>query len=278
MQIKKAIITAGGPDQRQLPLQQLVDSQGKSQSALSIILDEINGAGVENIGVVVSKGDAEVFSNALGEGRKRITFIEQETPSGYGHAVWSAREYSGEDPFLLLVSDHLYVSSEGTCCARQLVNIAVAENCAVSAVQATHESKLPDFGVIGGRLEPGKSGLYEVTEVLEKPSPTRAEQSLVVPGLRAGRYLCFFGMHALTPGIMHLLDEQHSAGNHLSLSAALDQLGKRERYLATELDGRRYDLGQKYGLLTAQLAIALGSEDRDEVMTMLVELLAQSKS
>jgi UTP--glucose-1-phosphate uridylyltransferase len=144
-------------------------------------------------------------------------------------------------------------------------------------VQATHESKLPYYGTVGGHLVAGRKGLYEISQVLEKPTPTEAEQKLIVPGLRAGHYLCFFGMHVLRPALMELLAEEIArAENRLvTLSAALAKLAKRERYLACELQGHRYDIGVKYGLLTAQLALALDGQDRDEVLSGLVELLAR---
>ena len=147
----------------------------------------------------------------------------------------------------------------------------------MSAVQATHESKLPYYGTVGGRLVAGQKGLYEISEVLEKPTPTEAEQRLIVPGLRAGHYLCFFGMHVLTPAVMELLAEdiQRAGERSVHLTTALAKLAKRERYLACELQGRRYDIGVKYGLLTAQLALALDGQDRDEVLSGLVELLAR---
>jgi UTP--glucose-1-phosphate uridylyltransferase len=177
----------------------------------------------------------------------------------------------------LLVGDHLYVSGGQKRAAQQLVEIAVAENCAVSAVQATHESKLPYYGTVGGQLVAGRKGVYEISQVLEKPTPTEAEQKLIVPGLRAGHYLCFFGMHVLTPAVMDLLAEEVARRENRSvhLSTALALLAKRERYLACELEGRRYDVGVKYGLLTAQLALALDGRDRDEVLSGLVELLAR---
>ena len=147
----------------------------------------------------------------------------------------------------------------------------------MSAVHATHESKLPYYGAVGGRLVAAQKGLYEIAEVLEKPTPTEAEQRLIVPGLRAGHYLCFFGMHALTPAVMELLAEDVArAGDRVThLTTALAKLAKRERYLACELQGRRYDIGVKYGLLMAQLALALDGKERDEVLSGLVELLAR---
>ena len=207
-----------------------------------------------------------------------MQFIEQGQSLGYGHAVWSAHPFTGREPFLLLVGDHLYLSREKRSCARQLVDIAAAENCAVSAVQATHESKLPYYGVAGGRLADNAKGLYLVSEVLEKPTPTVAEQRLIVPGLRAGHYLCFFGMHVLTAAVMALLGAEAAAGRPASLSQTLARLATHERFLAAELQGRRFDIGLKYGLLNAQLALTLSSPDRAEVLAGLVELLAQEPS
>jgi UTP--glucose-1-phosphate uridylyltransferase len=114
-----------------------------------------------------------------------------------------------------------------------------------------------------------------VESVLEKPTPTEAEQKLIVPGLRAGRYLCFFGMHVLTPAVMQFLGELLAgATGTVSLTEALNRLAARERYLALELQGRRYDIGVRYGLLMAQLALAFEGKDRDEVLSNLVELMA----
>jgi len=234
-------------------------------------------AGIEEIGLVLCPGDQGGFAAASGPHLGRIHFIEQPAPLGYGHAVACAQPFTGQDPFLLLVGDHLYVSRSQTSCARQLLDIASVEDCAVSAVQATHESKLPYYGAVGGRRLPGQAGLYQVDRVMEKPTPTVAEQNLIVPGLRAGHYLCFFGMHVLTPGVMELLRQliqSHPAAVGVPLSEALEKTAERERYLACELQGRRYDIGVPYGLFLAQLALALSGKDRDEVLAKVVEMLA----
>jgi UTP--glucose-1-phosphate uridylyltransferase len=279
MKIRKAVITAAGRDQRQLPLQTLVDRDGQTKSALTILLEEVIHAGVEEIGVIICAGDEGAFGTAAGPHRNRIRFIEQTKPLGYGHAVLSAHPFTGGEPFLLLVGDHLYVAKGEKSCARQLIEIAAAESSAVSAVQATHESKLPYYGTVGARRLQGKSGLYQVDEVIEKPTPPVAEQKLIIPGLRAGHYLCFFGMHVLTATVMEVLEgmvAQAKGAQRVHLTNALAKTAARERYLACELQGRRYDIGVKYGLLTAQLALALSGPDRDEVLTHLVELLAQT--
>ena len=276
MKINKTVITAAGKEQPRLPLQRLVDQDGIAKSALQIVLEEVIAAGTEEIGLVVRPGDEEDFRRAAGPLASRLQFIVQPAPLGYGHALRCARQFTGRDPFLHLVSDHLCVSATANRCAQQLVTVAAAENCAVSAVQATRESLLPYYGVIGGRRVPQRPHLYEIETVVEKPTPTEAEQQLLVPGLRAGHYLCFFGMHVLTPTVMDLLEE--AGADCRQLSPALSKLAQRERYLACEIQGHRYNLGVTYGLLTAQFALALAGKDRDEVLAQLLELLAKQKS
>lgn len=279
MKVKRALITAAGSDGQKLPLQWLVDRDGTAKTALAIIVEEAVTAGAHEIGIVVRPGDEADFRAAAGAAASRLELIPQHEPLGYGDAVNRGRRFIDDEPFLHFVGDHLYVSDEAAAdgpvrCAAQLVARAETERCAVSAVQATRESMLPYFGTIGGRLVSGSRGLYEVETVVEKPTPTQAEQELIVPGLRAGHYLCFFGMHVLTPSIFDLLD---GLGNHAArqLSPALAALAGRERYLAYEVHGRRYNLGQTYGLLVAQLALGLSGNDRSEILAQLVELLAR---
>lgn len=278
MNVKKAIITAAGPNQRTLPLQTLIDRDGVQKTALTILIEELVSADIEEICAVVHAGDTELYRKAAGDHVGRVTFVEQPQPLGYGHAVSLGGEFTGEDPFLLMVADHLYLSQDALSCAAQLVRVAAAEECAVSAVQATHESHLPDYGAIGGNPLAGRAGFFTVDTVMEKPTPTVAEQRLMVPGLRAGYYLCFFGMHVMTPTLMEVLGELARSTEdprQVHLSDALRTLAGRERHLACELKGRRHDIGARYGLLTAQLALALEGRDRDEVLTGLVELLAR---
>jgi UTP--glucose-1-phosphate uridylyltransferase len=275
VEIKRAVITAAGKNQRTLPLQSLVDRDGVSKTALAIIIEEVLTAGIDEICLVIHPGDQPAYSAAAGKHCRRLHFVEQSEPLGYGHAVYCAHQFVDAAPFLLLVGDHLYLSDEPKSCAQQLVEIASAENCSVSAVQATHESKLPYYGAVGGRLVAGRQRLYEVEDLLEKATPTEAEQKLIVPGLRAGHYLCFFGMHVLSPHAMEILGREIQSGPcPVHLTSALSTLSANEKYLAYELRGRRFDIGVKYGLLTAQLALALEGLDRDEVLNGLVEVLA----
>ena len=275
--VSKAVITAAGKNQRLLPLQTLVDRDGVSKSALAILAEEITAAGIDQIAVIVWPGDEAAYAAAAGPLAGRMRFIAQDEPRGYGHAVHCAAGFTADEPFLLMVGDHLYTSRCGESCTAQLLANAATGKCAVSAVQATHESKLPYYGCIGGRRVPGSDRLYEVETVIEKPSPTEAEQKLVVPGLRAGNYLCFLGMHVLTPTVMEILGRQLATG-HADLSLALAELARHERYLAHELLGMRHDIDRHYGLFATQLALGLAGKNRDEVLSLLVELLVQSQA
>ncbi len=268
MKISKAIITAAGKDQRTLPVQTLVDRDGVQKPVLSILADEILSVGIEEICIVVWPGDEASYRKAAGEVRGRLHFVSQPEPKGYADAVFCCRDFIGDEPFLHLLGDHLYLSLSVRSCAQQLVEIAVAESCSVSAVQAIREGKLPFYGAVGGRRLAGRQRLYLVQKVLEKPTPTEAEQELVVPGLRAGHYLRFFGMHVITPAVLEFLP----GSTHLS--QALASLAERERYLAYEVEGQSYDVGLRFGLLTAQLALFLQRQDHEKMLALIIELLA----
>src|SRR6056297_2429260 len=276
MQVRKAVITAAAPDQNRLPLQQLVDCNGVDKTALQLIVEETVAAGVEEICVVIRPGDDAAYQSAAGAHLGSLHFVQQLEPLGYADALYQAKSFVGEDPFLHLVGDHLYISGSQTACAKQLVDVASEFECSVSAVQATRENNLPHFGIVSGPHVPRCQRIYEIQRVVEKPTPTYAEQELVTPGLRAGHYLGFFGMHVLTadfmPLIEHLLGQTHAAKPTLSDAAAM--LPSRGRYLAYEVNGSRYNLGLKYGLLKAQLAIGLSGIDRDQILTEMVDLLS----
>jgi len=278
VKVTQAVITAAAPKQRSLPLQTLVDRNGSTRTALAILASEILEAGVSRIAVIVHPGDEEACAKAVGPLAKQMEFIVQDPPgSGYGHAIRCAADFTGDQPFLLTVSDHLYTSGMERSCVAQLLETAEHEKCAVSAVEATHESKLPYYGCVGASRVPNSKHLYEICEVIEKPTPTEAEQKLVVPGLRSGNYLAFFGMHVLTPSVMEALlgDDGEPLAN---LSVAMQKISRSERYLAHEICGQRHDLDRRYGILQTQLALALSGSNRDEVMSLIIEQLAKSNS
>jgi UTP--glucose-1-phosphate uridylyltransferase len=277
MNLRKAVITAAGIDQRALPLQSFVDRDGIAKTALQILIEEAISAGIEEVCLIIVPGDRDAYRHAAGGHASRLHFVEQTNPRGYGHALSLAREFTCAEPFLHLLSDHLYISKQAMRCAQQVVERARAENCAVSAVQATREHMLPFYGTVSARRIPRQNDLYEIENVIEKPTPSEAEQKLIVPGLRSGYYLCFFGIHVLTPAVMELPQEtlaQSEPHERVTLSSVLARLCTQERHLALEVQGMRHNLDVKYGLLVAQLALALDGADRENVLASLVELLA----
>ncbi len=277
MRIEKAVITAAGRSQRAMPLQTLIDRDGQVKPVLTILAEEVVRAGIEDICVVVWPGDETRYAEAMGPQTVRVRFVPQPQPLGYGQAIYCAREFAAGEPVLHLVGDHLYVAPDGAGSAGTMLRLAQEEACSVSTVQPTREDLLPNFGVVGGRRITGKPGVYRVDTVIEKPTPTEAEQRLLMPGLRNGYYLGFFGMHVLTPAVMEILGRQLAAAEdprQVTLSSALAELARQEQYLAVESAGRRYDIGARYGLMLAQMALGLSGNDREEVLFKMLELLA----
>lgn len=284
MRIRKAVITAAGEYHSNLPLQSIVDRAGNSRTVLRCTLDEIVDAGIEEIAIVIRPGQSAPYLSAAGNHASRLVFCEQDEPKGYGDAILRASEFIDDESFLHLVSDHLYVSKSDKSCAAQLCEVAAAEECSVSAIQATRENEIIYFGTVGASPVPKNDRMYTVNSVVEKPTPTVAEQELIVPGQRSGYYLCLFGMHVLTPAVLKLLQAHldrtaasKPESSAIDLSTSLSELASVERYLALELHGNRYNISHRYGLLLAQLAISLTGQDRDLVLTEMVKLLAESQ-
>ena len=280
MKVRKALITAAAPAQHNIPLQKIVDQDGKEKTALQHIVEEVTHAGVEEICLVIQPGDQDEFQRAAGDGAGMLTFREQPEPLGYADAINRGRDFVGDEAFLHLVGDHLYLSSAKKRCASQLIEAAMTHQCSVSAVQPTRENSLKFFGTIGGAPFAQSTDLYEISTVVEKPTPTQAEQELAIAGLRSGFYQCFFGMHVLSSTVMTILGELIDRAENnadVSLSNALAILATREKYLAFAVDGSRYNIGQKYGVFIAQAALALQGNDREAILATLVELLANNR-
>ncbi len=280
LHVKHALITAAGADERRLPLQNLTDRHGDWKPVVVIQIDEMLAAGIERVGVIIRPADHAAYETVLAPYGQRVALVEQAEPRGYGHAVLCGRDFVGRHPFLLQVSDHLYVGGGDSSCTRQLLEFARSEGCALSAVQPTPESQLCHYGTIAGTLVSGRRDLYQIENVIEKPTPTVAEQTCAVPGLRLGHYLCFFGMHVLTPAVFALLEAQLAAApdSRLGLSPALATLATREKYLAARLAGRRADLEARLGVFRAQLALGLHGPSRDAILALLAEELALDAS
>ena len=310
--VRKAVITAAGLGTRQFPatrsvqkeLLPLVDRDGITKPTIQIIVEECLASGIEEVCVVVGKDGAEPFrrhfsrldarerralkgkewalsqADALRRMAERITYVEQETPEGYGHAVYQAKEFVGDEPFLLLLGDHIYLSGSRKPCARQVIETYNVARCAVSAVQQTPDDRLHLFGTVTGRPLGSSPPTYEVTEITEKPSIDYAAEHLQTPGVKRGYYLCFFGMHVFPPSIFDCL-EHHVRNDirekgEIQFTSSQEMLRQRERTVAVEVAGERLDMGVPFGYVETQAALALNGVDRTEMLAALLRIVARS--
>ncbi len=258
----------------------VVDPAGIAKPVILTSIEQAEAAGFEKIVVVIKPGDrrqlASFFEDALSpqkghrlspelkEYNKRITalrrkleFVEQESPLGFGHAVFCARERLSNEPFVLMLGDYLYVSPAGTpsSCIEQLAAVYRKHQRTVVGVKVIAEKDLAAYGVVAGdwirepgRGEgPGAGGLLEVREIAEKPTSSYARSTLRTEGLPEGRYLGLFGIYVLQEEIFHFLDSmiKHNldVSGQFELTTALEALRKEKGCLASVVQGESYDMG-----------------------------------
>ncbi|MDQ2732812.1 MAG: sugar phosphate nucleotidyltransferase [Armatimonadota bacterium] len=310
--VRKAVITAAGKGTRQYPasttvqkeMLPLVDVDGITKPTIQIICEEALNSGIEEICVITNPEVDEQMrrhfrpirpemmasfagkewalqqSEKLEDLRSRLHFIIQEAPEGYGHAVYQARSFVGDEPFLLLLGDHVYVSRSNKPCSRQMIDVFQTSGCTVSAVAPTPQDLLHLFGAVAGKRIATDPNIYDVEVIQEKPSIEFAEENMRVEGLHRGYYLCFFGMHLFTHGIFDALE--HNIRNNIrekgefQLTSAQELLRQRERYVAFETRGDRYDMGVPFGFVETQMGLALNSPFRDQVLASLIRSLAKN--
>ena len=279
--VRKAVIPVAGYGTRLFPatravkkeLFPVVDGSGLAKPLIQVIIEEAVESGVEEVCLVVQPGDDRAFRDyfegglppdlreklngkdwALEESRRidelagRISYVEQTTQDGYGHAVYCAHEWVGREPFLLMLGDHVYVSTAEGRCARQLCEAFERHDASISAVARTPEDQLSLFGTIGGERVEEDSRVLQVNHIKEKPEPEYAREHLRVPGLPEGEYLSWFGQHLFTPGIFdalkHHIDNDLREKGEIQLTSAQEMLRQEEgTYYAYETEGERYDIG-----------------------------------
>jgi UTP--glucose-1-phosphate uridylyltransferase len=310
--VRKAVITAAGRGTRQYPASTavqkemfpLVDRDGLTKPVIQIIGEEAIESGIEQICIITQPGEEKLYreyfrrldddmvkafrgkdwaileSEKLAAFGQRLHFAEQHTPEGFGHAVYQAKAFVGDEPFLLLLGDHVYISDIKDRCALQLIRVFEQYMLdAVTGVHPTVERSLHAFGTIRGKpLEPAR-GIYKAELIIEKPSIEEAREKLATPMLPAGNYLCHFGMHVFSPAIFDALeylirDNQREKGE-IQLTAAQEHLRQQtDKYWAVVTQGQRYDTGIPYGLLETQLALALNGIHRTEICEAIARILA----
>jgi UTP--glucose-1-phosphate uridylyltransferase len=290
--IKKAIITAAGKGTRQYPgtnavqkeLFPLIDRDGLAKPTIQIIVEEAMNAGIEDIAIIVQPGGEKQFqthfqglsdsekksfhnkpwglqqSKLLDKMQNAITYIHQTEQHGFGHAVYCAHEWAGDDPVLLMLGDHVYLSHVDLSCAQQLVNLYDRFHKSIFAVQQTHIDELYLFGTVAGEQIDSRLGLYMLNHILEKPTPAQARATLVIPDLPPKMFLTIFGLYLLTPTIFQILGE-HVEKNirdngEIQLTTALAELIEREGAVGYEIAGERLDMGTPLGYLHTQAKLA----------------------
>jgi UTP--glucose-1-phosphate uridylyltransferase len=281
----------------------LVDRDGLTKPVIQIIGEEAIDSGIEEICIITAPGEENLYrdyfkrmddqmvksfrgkdwaileSEKLGAFGDRLVFAEQHTPDGFGHAVYQAKKFVGNDPFLLLLGDHIYISDIKDRCARQLIRVYEQYMLdAITGVQPTLERLLHLFGVLKGSPIDADKGIYKADLIVEKPTIEMARQTLVTAGQPAGNYLAHFGMHVFSPRIFESL-EYLFANNirekgEYQLTAAQEHLRQNsDKYWCVVNQGQRYDTGIPYGLMETQLALALNGIHRTEICEAIARIL-----
>jgi len=308
---RKAVITAAGRGTRMYPatttiqkeMLPVMDRDGLCKPAIQIIIEEALESGIEEVCLVVnphnraqieqhfaplSEEDLKSFAGKewaleqaarIQEIAKQITYAVQETPEGYGHAVWTAREFVGDEPFLVMLGDHIFSNNGGYRCASQILDIHEKFGASVSAVQQTPTELLHLFGTVRGTRIQEQPAVYEVETIFEKPTPDYAAENLQQPGLLHGMYLCFFGMHLMQPTIFdslqYAIDNDLREKGEFQFTAAQERLRSTgERYLAFEAVGERHDIGIPFGYAQTSAGLALASVYKEQMLSALVRTLA----
>ena len=283
--VRKAVIPAAGFGTRFLPATKAMAKEMLpivDKPTIQFIVEEAIASGIEDILIVTGKSkrpiedhfdsNIELEANLREKGKNellelvqettglRIHFVRQSYPLGLGHAVLQAKAFVGDEPFVVMLGDDLM--EDEVPLTKQLMDAyerTHASNIAVMEVPPKATSK---YGIIDPdqELEPG---LFNVRRFVEKPKPEDAPSNLAI----IGRYL-------LTPEIFEILENQNpGAGGEIQLTDAIDTLNQTQRVFAKRFDGKRFDVGDKFGFLTTSISYGLTHpEIKDKLKNYLVEL------
>jgi UTP--glucose-1-phosphate uridylyltransferase len=275
--VRRAVIPAAGFGTRLFPatkatkkeLFPIIDRDGIAKPAVLLIVEEALKAGVDEVIIIVQEYDLEAFQSFFNvqitienynklprhfqeyaqrilEIGRQVSFVIQEMQEGFGHAVYCAREAVGNEPFLLMLGDHLYRSNGERSCAQQLIEAYNQHGISALGLRRTPEDQIANFGTVTG-VWIEDNCLLNVTEFAEKPTVDYAQNNLRVPGLPEDEYLTVFGQYIIKPQIFDYLEE-HIVNNvrergEFQLTSALDRLRQEDGFLGLIVDGQRYDIG-----------------------------------
>lgn len=275
--VRKAVIPAAGFGTRLFPATKatkkemfpVIDRDGIAKPAILLIVEEALEAGIEEVVIIVQKEDLpdfqsffnqqisienfnklpsqfQEYSRRILEMGQRIRFVIQNNQEGFGHAVYSVREAVENEPFLLMLGDHIYRSNSRVSCAQQMVDAYQRHGTSVVGLKTTPEDQIHSFGVVTGVwLEENR--LLSITEFAEKPTLDYARTNLRLPCIPEDEYMTVFGQYVIKPELFDIL-EQNIHNNvrergEFQLTSALDRLRQMDGFMGLVLDGRRFDIG-----------------------------------
>mgnify|MGYP000942778142 CR=1 FL=1 len=275
--VRKAVIPAAGFGTRLFPASKatkkelfpIIDKDGIAKPAILIIVEEALDAGIEEVIIIVQEADLHEFqsffqdqitienfnklpktfqdySRKILEIGAQIKFVVQTSQEGFGHAVYTAREAVGNEPFLLMLGDHIYRSNREASCAKQLIDSYQQHGKSIVGLRKTPEEMIANFGTVTGIWVDDRKTL-SITEFAEKPTLDYARSNLHISGLLDTEYLTVFGQYIIKPEIFHYLEE-HICNNvrergEFQLTNALDRLRQEDGFLGLTIDGQRFDIG-----------------------------------
>ncbi len=285
-QIKKAIIPAAGLGTRFLPITKAVPKPMLSvldKPTIQYIVEELDALGIEEIIVVISPNsdviekhftaNKDLEERLILDGKKalydiakktssyNVKFVVQPTANGLAGALLCAEEYVKGEPFALLLGDELLYAKEGqTSCIKDLIETYEKTGKSVIATMEVFGDDVSKYGNIG--IKPENDGVIEVNEIVEKPSLTEALSNNAI----IGRYV-------FSSEILGLLKGLKPTGNEIYLTDALTMLAKEGKLLAKTINCERFDVGDKFGYIKANVEMALiSSETKDEVKEYILDL------
>ncbi|QRP96855.1 UTP--glucose-1-phosphate uridylyltransferase GalU [Staphylococcus condimenti] len=276
MKIKKAIIPAAGLGTRFLPATKAMPKEMLpilDKPTIQYIVEEAVEAGIEDIIIVTGKHKRAIedhFDNqkelemSLEEKNKskllesvqyssnlaNMFYVRQKEQKGLGHAIWTARQFIGDEPFAVLLGDDI-VQAE-TPAIKQLMYQHEKTGKSIIGVQQVNENETHRYGIVDP-IESRKN-LFSVNRFVEKPRPGTAPSNLAI----MGRYV-------LTPQIFDYLGRQEiGAGGEIQLTDAIEHLNSDDCVYAYDFKGERYDVGEKIGFVKTTIQFALNDKEMSE--------------
>ncbi|MEE9368100.1 MAG: sugar phosphate nucleotidyltransferase [Pontiella sp.] len=275
--LRKVVIPAAGfgnqifPSTKTLKKEMfpIIDRDGRTKPVIMAIVEQVLNAGIEDVGIIIQEADRELFEdffhrhlaiehvNKLPKEDQRYmqhimdignqdTLLIQESQEGFGHAVYCAKEWGNNEPFILMLGDHLFAFDTDTPCIQQLIQLYERTGRSVVGLQETPEERVKNFGCATGIWEEGDS-LLSITEFCKKPSIDYAREHLTTQDVKDGHILTIFGQYILTPHIFELLEDNITRnmreGGEFQLTSCLDRLRQEEGFVGLKIKGRRFDIG-----------------------------------